>query len=149
MKNVFLIFLSASIIFISCNKETVKTDEYPTDYEGKWEVVKKVYSNGIEESYAEGKDVFFLNAGGVFRREYKNHRDESIDQEGSWKVLTKPSKDGKSDTTYLLKRTPLFNGIFEEQFRVLNKTDSELIVEENGWGFENLNSRDKLHFEKK
>jgi hypothetical protein len=149
MKNVFLILLSASVIFVSCNKEETKADEYPKDYEGKWELVKKVYSNGIEENYAEGKDVFYLNAGGVFRREYKDHREKSIDQEGNWKIFIKKGKDEKSDTTYLLKRTPLFNGIFEEQFRVLSKTDSELIVEENDWGFENLDSRDKLHFEKK
>jgi hypothetical protein len=64
-------------------------------------------------------------------------------------LFVKPSKDGKADTTYLLKRTPMFNGIFEEQFRVIEKGDSELIVEENDWGFEKLNSRDKLHLSKK
>lgn len=149
MKNLFLVLLSATVLFASCNKETAKVDEYPKSYEGRWEVTKKVYSNGIEENYAEGKDVFFLNPAGNFKREYIDHREVRRDQTGNWKIFVKPSKDGKSDTTYLLKRTPLFNGTFEEQYKVLNKTDSELIVEENDWGFEKLNSRDKLHFEKK
>jgi len=149
MKNIFPVIVLMVFTFSACNKETAKVEEYPKDYVGTWEITKKVYSNGIEENYSEGKDVFFLNEGGNFRRTYRDHRDEMQNQDGEWKIFIKPSKEAKSDTTYLLKRTPMFNGTFEEQFRIIEKVDGELIVEENDWGFEKLNSRDKLHLSKK
>ena len=149
MKNIFSVAVLMVVLFSACNKETAKVEEHPKDYVGTWEITKKVYSNGIEEKYNDGKDVFFLNEGGNFRRSYRDHRDEMQDQDGEWKLFVKPSKDGKADTTYLLKRTPMFNGTFEEQFRIIEKDDNELIVEENEWGFEKLNSRDKLHLSKK
>jgi hypothetical protein len=149
MKYGLLVLSIAWLSFSACNKDNKKVEEHPKEYVGKWEITKKVYSNGIEEIYAEGKDVFFLNDAGNFRREYRDHRDELRDQKGTWKLFVNPSKDGKSDTTYLLKRTPLFNGTFEEQFRIISKADTELIIEENDWGFENLNSRDKLYLSKK
>jgi hypothetical protein len=39
----------------------------------------------------------------------------------------------------------MFNGTFEERFRILSKTDKEMIWEESSWGFEKDNSRDKYH----
>lgn len=136
------------ILFSACIKNDKKVEEHPKDYTGKWVLNKKVYSNGIEEVYAEGKDTYFLNEGGKLKREYRDHREETRDQQGEWKLFLKPSKDSKTDTTYFLKRTPLFNGQFEEQFRVISKGEKEMVLEENDWGFENNNSRDRLHFSK-
>jgi hypothetical protein len=144
----FSLLMLIFTLFSACNKSDKKVEEHPKDFIGKWVLNKKVYSNGIEEAYVEGKDTYFLNEGGKLKREYLDHREETRDQQGEWKLFLKPSKDGKNDTTYLLKRTPLFNGQFEEQFRVINKSEKEMVLEENGWGFENTNSRDKLHFSK-
>jgi peptidyl-prolyl cis-trans isomerase D len=86
----------------------------------------------------------------VLIQEKPSAQDEAEIKSNIDKLLTThvEFKDGKNDTTYLLKRTPLFNGQFEEQFRVINKSEKEMVLEENGWGFENTNSRDKLHFSK-
>jgi|SRR5690606_31584730 len=147
MKNLMFLYIAVVLMFACNNKETRTTDEFPKDYIGKWEVTKKVYSNGIEDSYKENNDVYFLNEGGKLRREYRDHRDETRDQEGEWKIISKT--ENEKEQLYLIKRTPMFNGTFEEQFKVLSKTDTEMVLEENDWGIEAFEARDKFHFSKR
>jgi hypothetical protein len=143
-----LIFAVAVTLLFSCKEEIKNTEQHPKDYVGKWSVTKKVYSNGIEDEYSDNEDVYYFNEGGKLRREYSDHQSESREQQGEWKIENNKSKDGKTDTLYLIKRTPLFNGTFEERFRVISKADKDMVLEESSWGFENADSRDKYHFAK-
>ena len=144
------VFIVAVALFSGCKEEVKNTEQNPKEFVGKWEVTKKVYSNGIEDVYKEGQDIYYFNEGGKLRREYMQHRDEKVsDQQGTWSIETDKSKDGKSDTLYIIKRTPMFNGTFEERFKVISKAETEMVIEENSWGFENADLRDKYHLSKK
>lgn len=147
----FKILLFTSLLWTlnACQQTPVVKNETPKEYEGEWGITKKIYSSGIEETYANDKDVYHLLKNGQFRRNYKDRNDKTIDEEGEWKIIYKTEKNESADSSYLVKRTPMFNGIFEEQFRIISKTETEILLEENDWGFENTNAKDKLLLVKK
>jgi hypothetical protein len=142
---VLLAMVPAFLIHSCKSGEIKKPEEHPKEYIGKWMIVKKVYSNGAEEVYSAGDDVYYLNENGKLKRDYRDHRREIRDQTGEWKIIALGGHNSNPDTLYFVKRTPMFNGTFEERFRILSKTDKEMIWEESSWGFEKDNSRDKYH----
>jgi hypothetical protein len=149
MKHLFVWMLLGMAAFtLGCKEEVKSTDEHPKEYVGKWTTVKKVYSNGVEDVYNEDDDIYYLNEGGKLKRDFRDHRKETRDQQGEWKIISEKSQDGKTDNLYFIKRTPMFNGMFEERFRIVSKTEKEMVLEEGSWGFEKDDARDKYHLTK-
>jgi hypothetical protein len=149
-QSVAFVYFAVVVLLFGCNSKQKNTEQHPDEFVGKWEVTKKVYSNGIEDEYKDGQDVYYFNEGGKLRHEYfQNRKDKVNDQQGTWNIETNKSKDGKTDTTYIIKRTPMFNGIFEERFKVISKSETEMVIEENTWGFESADLRDKFYLSKK
>lgn len=146
-----IIFLCIICLYITgCQqKQSSLADEHPRAFVGKWRTVKKIYSNDIEELYREDDEIYHLKEDGQLRRDYRDSRRDTIrNQSGEWKVLIKKGRETGADTSYFIKRTPMFNGIFEEQFRVVSKTDREMVLEEGKWGFEKDEIPNRYHLVK-
>ena len=142
-----LLFVTVALGIWGCQECPPAGPQHDKAFEGQWLLKKKIYSSGTESVFDSPEETLFILPGGELKYEFLNHRQENQQRKGEWQSISTKGEDGKT-ARFWVKRTPMYNGLFELRYEVIEMSETEMILEESPWDLGETELSDRLVYQK-